>query len=53
MAVGVFIFYFLMIGIQCEIMLLAFNTRSLPWFAFTRSFNVTLAPLLYVREQEP
>lgn len=43
---------FLMIGIQFEIMLLAFNTHSLPQFAFVRSFSVTLAPLLHFRGQE-
>lgn len=34
---------FLMVGIQCKIMLLAFNSC---WFAFVRSLNVTVAPLL-------
>lgn len=37
---------FLMVGIQCKIMLLAFRSHSLSWFAFARSLNVAVAPLL-------
>lgn len=37
---------FLMVGIQCKTMLLAFNSSSLSWFAFVRSLNVAVAPLL-------
>lgn len=32
---------FLMVGIQCTIMLLAFSSPSLSWIAFARSLNVT------------